>query len=88
MIKLQGFFIVATLALTLYTFIDCARRDETEIRKLPKWGWLLANVLTGIIGPVAYLIIGRNPLNRAPKKNKPQKRILPPDDDPDFLKGL
>ena len=88
MIKLQGFFIVATLALTLYTFIDCARRDETEIRKLPKWGWLLAIVLTGIIGPVAYLIIGRNPLNRAAKKNKPQKRILPPDDDPDFLKGL
>ena len=61
MIKLQGFFIVATLALTLYTFIDCARRDETEIRKLPKWGWLLAIVLTGIIGPIAYLIIGRNP---------------------------
>ena len=88
MIKLQGFFIIATLALTLYTFIDCARRDETEIRKLPKWGWLLAIVLTGIIGPVAYLIIGRNPLNSSPKKNKPQKRILPPDDDPDFLKGL
>jgi amino acid permease len=87
MIKLQGFFIVATLALTLYTFIDCARRDETEIRKLPKWGWLLAIVLTGIIGPVAYLITGRNPLNRA-TKNKTQKRILPPDDDPDFLKGL
>ena len=88
MIKLQGFFIIATLALTLYTFIDCARRDETEIRKLPKWGWLLAIVLTGIIGPVAYLIIGRNPLRNTPKKNKPQKRILPPDDDPDFLKGL
>jgi hypothetical protein len=88
MIKLQGFFIIVTLALTLYTFIDCARRDETEIRKLPKWGWLLAILLTGIIGPVAYLIIGRNPLKNLPKKNKPQKRILPPDDDPDFLKGL
>jgi hypothetical protein len=88
MIKLQGFFVIATLALTLYTFIDCARRDETEIRKLPKWGWLLAILLTGIIGPVAYLIVGRNPLRDTPKKNKPQKRILPPDDDPDFLKGL
>jgi len=88
MIKLQGFFIIATLALTLYTFIDCARRDETEIRKLPKWGWLLAILLTGIIGPIAYLIIGRNPLKNMPKKSKPQKRILPPDDDPDFLKGL
>ncbi|CAN2223809.1 Cardiolipin synthase N-terminal [Candidatus Nanopelagicaceae bacterium] len=88
MIKLQGFFVIASLALTLYTFIDCARRDETEIRKLPKWGWLLAILLTGIFGPIAYLVVGRNPLNNAPKKFKPQKRILPPDDDPDFLKGL
>jgi amino acid permease len=88
MIKLQGFFVIATLALTLYTFIDCARRDETEIRKLPKWGWLLAILLTGIFGPIAYLAIGRNPLKNLPKRNKPQKRILPPDDDPDFLKGL
>ena len=86
MIKLQGFLFILSLALTLYTFIDCARRDETEIRKLPKWGWLLAILLTGIFGPIAYLVIGRNPLNPRPKN--PKKRILPPDDDPDFLRGL
>jgi hypothetical protein len=86
MIKLQGFLLILSLALTLYTFIDCARRDETEIRKLPKWGWLLAILLTGIFGPIAYLIIGRKPLISKPKN--PKKRILPPDDDPDFLRGL
>jgi hypothetical protein len=86
MIKLQGFLLILSLALTLYTFIDCARRDETEIRKLPKWGWLLAILLTGIFGPIAYLVVGRNPLNQKPKN--PKKRILPPDDDPDFLRGL
>jgi len=86
MIKLQGFLLILSLALTLYTFIDCARRDETEIRKLPKWGWLLAILLTGIVGPIAYLIIGRKPLSSKPKNLK--KRILPPDDDPDFLRGL
>ena len=86
MIKLQGFLLILSLALTLYTFIDCARRDETEIRKLPKWGWLLAILLTGIFGPIAYLAIGRRPLNLKPKN--PKKRILPPDDDPDFLRGI
>lgn len=88
MIKLQGFLFIVSLVLTLYTFIDCARRDEAEIRKLPKWGWLIAILLTGIFGPIAYLVIGRKPLNISPKRNKQQKRILPPDDDPDFLKGL
>jgi hypothetical protein len=86
MIKLQGFFLILSVALTLYTFIDCAKRDETQIKKLPKWGWLLVIFLTGIIGPIAYLAIGRT---RGPKPPRPgKKRILPPDDDPDFLRGL
>jgi hypothetical protein len=37
------------------------------------------------IGPIAYLVAGRN----KPKRNKnPKRRILPPDDDPDFLRKL
>ena len=88
MIKLQGFFIVATLALTLYTFIDCARRDETEIRKLPKWGWLLVILFTQAFGAIAYFIAGRNRGNGGGFKKGPKRRILPPDDDPDFLRKL
>lgn len=86
MVRIQGFFILLSLALTLYTFIDCAMRDETQIKKLPKWGWLLAILFTGIFGPIAYLVIGRDRGPRGPKRGK--KRILPPDDDPDFLRGL
>ena len=86
MVKVQGFLVLLSLALTLYTFIDCAMRDETQIKKLPKWGWLLVIIFTGIFGPIAYLAIGRV---RGPKGPKPgKKRILPPDDDPDFLRGL
>ena len=54
MIKVQGFLVLLSLALTLYTFVDCAMRDETQIKKLPKWGWLLAILFTGIFGPIAY----------------------------------
>ena len=87
MIKLTGFLLIFSVALTLYTFIDCARRDETEIQKLPKWGWLLIILFFQVFGPIAYLVIGRNPLKNLPKR-KPQKRILPPDDDPDFLRKI
>jgi amino acid permease len=87
MIKFEGFFFIAALAIVLFAFIDCARRDETEIKKLPKWGWLIAILFTGSIGSIIYLVIGRGPLAKFPNK-KPQKRILPPDDDPDFLRGI
>jgi hypothetical protein len=86
MIKLEGFLILLSVALTLFTFIDCAMRDETQIKKLPKWGWLIAILFTGIFGPIAYLAIGRNRGMKGPKPGK--KRILPPDDDPDFLRSI
>jgi hypothetical protein len=50
--------------ITIYALIDCARKDESEIKTLPKWGWLLVIILIGpqalAIGPIAYLIAGRN----------------------------
>ncbi len=74
---------------TIYALVDCARRDESEIKNLPKWGWILIIIFLGpqaaAIGPIAYLIAGRTRINRAPK---PKRRILPPDDDPDFLGKL
>lgn len=86
MIKLEAFLVLASLALTLYAFIDCAQRDETQIQKLPKWGWLLIILFFSTIGSVSYLIIGRA---RGPKGPRPPKRrVLPPDDDPDFLRKL
>ena len=89
MIKVQGFFVLVSLGMTLYSFIDCAKRDETQILRLPKWGWLLVILLTGIIGPVAYLTIGRvRSIGGTFKGNQPKKRILPPDDDPDFLRSI
>jgi hypothetical protein len=81
--------LVLVFGVTIYALLDCARADETQIKNLPKWGWLLLIILLGpqavAIGPIAYLIAGRN----KPKRNKnPNRRILPPDDDPDFLGKL
>jgi hypothetical protein len=86
MIKLQAFLVIASLALTLYTFIDCAKRDDTQIQKLPKWAWLLIILFFSTFGAIAYLVIGRTRGNKGPRP--PKRRILPPDDDPDFLRKL
>ena len=75
--------------ITIYALIDCARKDDSEIKILPKWGWLLVIILIGpqalAIGPIAYLIAGRNRNNGG---RRPKSRILPPDDDPDFLRKI
>jgi hypothetical protein len=86
MIKLEAILVIASLALTLYAFIDCAQRDETQIKKLPKWGWLLLILLISTLGSIAYLTVGRVRGERGPRP--PKRRILPPDDDPDFLRKL
>lgn len=86
MIKLQAIFFLASIALTLYTFIDCARREDAQIKKLPRWGWLLLIVLLSPFGAIAFLILGRVRGERGPRP--PKRRILPPDDDPDFLRKL
>jgi hypothetical protein len=86
MIKLQAIILISSLVLTLYSFIDCARRDDSLLNKLPKWGWLLLILLLSPFGAVAYLAIGRVRGERGPRP--PKRRILPPDDDPDFLRKL
>jgi hypothetical protein len=80
--------LLLVFGLTIYALVDCARTDESHIKNLPKWGWLLLIILLGpqafAIGPVAYLIAGR-PKGPGRGGPKPKRRILPPDDDPDFL---
>jgi len=83
---LQAIILITSLVLTLYSFIDCARRDDSKLNKLPKWGWLLLILLLSPFGAIAYLAIGRVRGERGPRP--PKRRILPPDDDPDFLRKL
>jgi len=87
MIKIEGLLFIASIALVLYSFIDCARREDFEIQRLPKWGWLLVILFFQTIGAIAFLALGRKPRsgNGGTKANK---RVLPPDDDPDFLRSI
>lgn len=87
MIKLEGLLVLISLALVLYSFIDCARREDFELQRLPKWGWLLIIFFTGSFGAIAFLALGRKPRS-GNGGTKAKKRVLPPDDDPDFLRSI
>jgi hypothetical protein len=78
--------VVLSIAIQLYGLIDCAQREDSDVRSLPRWGWLIIIVLIPTIGAVAYLVAGRP--KRPGGGGKKPKRTIAPDDDPDFLRGL
>jgi hypothetical protein len=81
--------ILVPIIFTIYSLVDCAATDLGEIRNLPKWAWILIIILvvpfTGL-GAIAYWIAGRP--KRGGLGRGPIRRVLPPDDDPDFLRRL
>ena len=78
---------VLPLALTLYALIDCVRTDETLVKGLPKIVWVLLIILIWVIGPLAWIIAGRERTWEVPQRPAPPRPIAP-DDDPDFLRDL
>jgi len=48
--------ILLQLGLMVYCLVDLARRERV---KGPKWLWVILIVLGELIGPVVYLIVGR-----------------------------
>jgi hypothetical protein len=83
------------ILLAIYALIDCIQTDESEIRGLPKFGWIILIVLVGIVGPVAWLVAGRSrtggprvPLPGSRNRTPDPPRTLAPDDDPEFLGRL
>ena len=84
---LRALFTIFIIGFTLYSFFDCARTDQDQVRRLPKWGWLLIILLFEFMGPLAWQFIGKPKGNRGPRGRRPGK-IIPPDDDPDFLRKI
>ena len=81
------FMYVLPIALVIYSIVDISQTDESNIKILPKWAWLLIALFTVPIGPIAWLIAGKD-RRRRPPKGKNTGGPKGPDDDPDFLRGL
>ena len=85
MVRLAVIAAIITLALMIFSIIDCSRTAENNIRSLPKWAWLIIIIFVPAIGSIAWIIAGRPKGNgRGRRKGK----IVPPDDNPDFLGKL
>ena len=48
--------ILLQLGLMVFALADLIRRERT---KGPKWVWALVVILVSLIGPVIYLVVGR-----------------------------
>jgi hypothetical protein len=85
MIKFDVIFAIFLIGLQFYALIDCARTSQESVRGLPKWAWILLIVIFGVFASIAWIFMGR------PKQNpgrRSRHKIVPPDDDPEFLRGL
>ena len=48
---------IIELALLIIALVDLVRREQ--VKHFPKWTWALIILLLNFIGPIAYLILGR-----------------------------
>jgi hypothetical protein len=80
------YLVVLAIVLNIYAFIECAVTLQENVRRFPKWAWLLIILFFQLLGAIAWFIAGRP---RKPGQNRGGRgRIIPPDDDPDFLRKL
>ena len=48
--------VLLQLGLMVFALVDLIRRERT---KGPKWAWALVIIFVNLIGPMVYLIVGR-----------------------------
>jgi hypothetical protein len=66
-IRFGGILFLAALAVWLYCVLDTVSSDRTQVRRLPKGGWVAIVLLTFIVGALAWLAWGR-PRESAPRR--------------------
>lgn len=49
--------VILQLVLLIVALVDLVRREK--VRWLPKWAWAIIIVIGELVGPIIYLIIGR-----------------------------
>ena len=69
----------------VYSLIECARTDSTDMRGLRKGGWIAVILLLPLVGALLWLLLGR-PKGTAESSRPARGRG--PDDDPQFLRNL
>lgn len=84
---LRFVLVLFTIGLTVYATIDCLRTPSPLLRGLPKPMWVVVVVVLPVVGPLAWLVAGRQ---QGPRPSGGARRSTPtaPDDDPEFLRQV
>jgi hypothetical protein len=99
---LRVLFYAIPIVLAIFAIVDCLQTPDDQIRGLPRFGWLALILFFPLVGSVVWLRAGRarggtsrqrvawpaGPTNRAPDQSRPSRRVVAPDDDPEFLSQL
>lgn len=86
---LDALIAIALVAIQIYAIFDVAKSSQDSVRNLPKWGWLLIVIFFGLFGSIGWFVAGRSTrLNGTPKIRPTSRRIIPPDDNEDFLRKI
>lgn len=83
MVRLWIVLGVAAAVLYIYSVADCALFDRSRVRGLPKPVWVLIVIFFPLIGGVLWFLIGRGR-----RRADVGRRLVAPDDDPEFLGKL
>ena len=80
---------LVALAVTIYALIECVRTRPSDVRSLPKTGWVAAIVLLPLIGAGLWFWLGRpKEISDAGPAQTRRGATGAPDDDPEFLRKL
>ena len=78
MLKVDLFLGVVTLVLWIFCVLDVILSRDSDVRNLPKLGWLILVLLFPLVGSIAWLVAGR------PKAAPPQAYERPMPDFPEY----
>lgn len=88
---LRAIIPIASVALTIFALADCVQTADGKVRGLPKWAWIVLVVLIPWVGPITWLVVGKDrsqgtggQRGGGPRRQGP----LAPDEDPQFLRKL
>ena len=82
----RALIVFVAVALAIFCLVQVIQSRGQQVRGLPRWAWVLVVLLLPLLGPIAWLVLGRPRDGRPPER--PQRRTIAPDDDPDFLRRL
>jgi hypothetical protein len=86
MIRFDIIFALIELGLLIFCLVDVISIYESRIKTLNKLAWVFIIIILPIIGPVLWLVIGKDRSANRPAERARDARPLAPDDDPAFLK--